>query len=626
MSAEKEIYEFSDFRLDGGQRLLFRRGEVVALPPKAVELLLALLEEPGRLCTKDDLLRRVWPDVVVDESNLSQNIFLLRKALGDDGNRWIVTVPRRGYRFAGELSDGLEMRQTAPPSGPLEPPPGPSETKRSSPRFMLAAGAVVVVGLLVGGWIVRRAFHEPKPEATAIHSIAVLPFRSIDAQHRDVALEVGVADTLINRLSLLPDTTVVPTRAISHYASGEVDPLTAGRELKVDAVIDGNLQTDGGRIRSTVRLLRVADGRAIWADRYDDSHGSVFDLEDHLAEHVVDALHIRLDPQSRSDLVKRYTENQEAYRLYAEGHFAWSSFTPDGLMRSLRCYEAALKKDPHYALAYVGLANAYNVIGIYGPLQRDDAFNKARQAAERAVALDPNLADAHTALAGVKIFHDWNWQGAESDLRRAIAIGPNQINGHALLGYVLQALGRTGEALSEELRARDLDPSWFVPRDDVINSLLLDRRYDEVLRRGEENLALDASDGTMHYYVARARLMKGDLSGGEREARAALGVTGGLNPLWVIGQIDAMRGDQKGYAEVEQRLRASAKTDFGADYSRAMLCATTGHLDEAFEALDNACASRYPFLYEARTDPAFDSLRHDPRYQLLLTKLHLGGT
>jgi len=601
-------------------------------------LLLALLEQPGRVCTKEDLLSRVWPDVVVEESNLSQTIFLLRKALGADANRWIATVPRRGYRFAGELNEP----HATPPAAQAEtsanapatlvsgtpPPTGPFVTKNARRSISLAIGAVAVVALAIGGWIETHARNAPRSAGASIHSIAVLPFRSIDAQHRDVALEIGVADTLINRLSFLPDTTVVPTRAISRYASGEVDPLAAGRELNVDAVIDGNLQTEGGRIRATVRLLQVSNGRAIWADRYDDYHGSVFDLEDRLAEHVVDALHIRLDAQSHSELVKHYTENQEAYRLYAEGRFAWSSFTTDGFMRSLRCYEAALKKDPHYALAYAGLANTYSVIGIYGPLPREIAFAKAKSAAEHAIVLDPTVSDAYAARAAVRIFYDWDWQGADADLRQAIAVSPNQVNAHALRGYLLEALGRTDEALSEELRARDLDPSWIVSRRDVIKSLFLARRYDDVIHQGMEMLALDPSDGFVKYYVGRAMLFKGNLAASGTEERASLSraTVGPSRPLSVIGLIDARRGDQKGVAEIDRRLKASPAMDFRADYSRAMLCATTGRIDEAFEALDAACASRYPFLYEARTDPAFDSLRHDPRYQFLLKKLHLQGT
>ncbi|HEX7137167.1 MAG TPA: winged helix-turn-helix domain-containing protein [Vicinamibacterales bacterium] len=614
MTVPRQVVEFGEFRLDRQQRLLFRVGEIVSLPPKAIELLLALLEEPGRLYTKDELLSRVWPDVVVDESNLSQNIFLLRKALNDDGGHWIATVPRRGYRFVGELNE------PHPPAGGL------SDTRNVRRSMGFAIGAVAVVALAIGGWIEMRARNASQSAGASIHSIAVLPFRSIDA-HRDVALEVGVADTLINRLSLLPDTTVAPTRAISHYASGEVDPVTAGRELKVDAVIDGNLQTDAGRIRSTVRLLRVSDGRAIWADRYDDSHGSVFDLEDHLAERVVTALHIRLDARSRGDLVKRYTENQEAYRLYAEGRFAWSSFAPEGLMRSLRCYEAALKKDPHYALAYSGLAESYSVIGIYGPLPREVAFAKAKWAAERAIALDPTVADAYAARAASKVFYDWDWQGADVDLRRAIAINPNQATAHALRGYVLEAFGRTDEALSEELRARDLDPTWIISRRDVIKSLFLLRRYGDVIHQGTEMLALEPSDGYVHYYVGRAMLAKGDLAGSEKEERASLSEAT-MRPsraLSVIGQIDAIRGDQKSVAEIELRLKASLATDFRSDYSRAMLCAATGHIDDAFQALDAACAARYPFLYEVRTDPGFDPLRRDQRYQRLLTRLHLGS-
>ena len=217
---------FGDFVLDTEERLVYRNGKAMGLPPKAVDLLIALAEEPGRLRTKEELLQRVWSDVVVDESNLTQTIFLLRKALDDDGNRWIATVPRRGYRFVGTVTEAAEAPRA-----------------RSKWPF-LAAGIAILAAVAIFIFIRR-----PASQSDRIRSIAVLPFRALDEKRRDPPLELGIADTLINKLSRIHDTTVAPVRAVARYVNEPVDPRTAGRDLGVDAVVDGNIQREGSRFR-----------------------------------------------------------------------------------------------------------------------------------------------------------------------------------------------------------------------------------------------------------------------------------------------------------------------------------------------------------------------------------------
>ena len=590
----ERVREFGEFRLDPAQRMLFRRGEAVVLPPKAIDLLIALTDEPGRLCAKEELMRRVWPDVAVEEANLTQNIFLLRKALGSD--EWIVTVPRRGYRFVG-----------------------PSATGKRNPILIIAGIVVVVAIIAIVGWIAWR-----RPAVSPIHSIAVLPFRPVDDRGRDPAFELGIADTLINKLSQLPGIAVTPSRAIGTYQKATADPIVAGRELRVDGVVEGNIQRDGRRVRSTVRLLRVSDGTAIWADRFDEDASDLFDLEDRIAEQVAGALHVRLDPAAERSLRKRPTDNLEAYRLYQQGHFAWTQFTEEGREASIRFYRAALQIDPNYALAYAGIAKTYTLTGIYGPMAPDEAFARARETATRALQLDPNIGEAHVALAATAIFHDWDWRVAQNELDRASELEPNLADLHSLKGYFLEATGRTAAAVDEERRARELDPLWTIAQNDYVKALYLDRRYDDTIREGLRYLELQPKDVFVRHYVVRAMISAGRLDQAAAQATTLIGIApNSVRPIAVTGEVAALRGDRAGAAKVIERIEREYGTDFRADYNVALIHTALGNHDAAFASLDKAYRSRYPFLWEMRVDPLFDPLRSDPRYSQLLAKMSL---
>jgi len=608
MAEEAHVFEFGAFRLDRRQRLLFRGNEPVALPPKAVEVLVALTDEPGLLRTKEELLARVWPDVIVDESNLSQNIFLLRKALGDRGNEWIVTVPRRGYRFAADAA----REPAAADSGT----PPPTSRRRAPLRTVIAAAAIVAVAVALAVAFARHT----RP---AVRSIAVLPFHPLDERHGDAVLELGIADTVINKLSQLPDLIVTPTSGVARFAERGGDALAEGRELGVEAVLEGTIQREPSHLRCSVRLLRVADGTALWADRYDEPVSDLFSVEDAIAQHVADSLGVHLSGAARSALAKRYTDNAEAYQLYLQGRYAWSSLTEQGTMSSIDFYRAALQKDPHYALAWGGIALSYMVIGINGPMNSEEAFGRSREAAARAIELDPALATPHEALGGVKLFHDWDWAGAHAELARAVALDPNS-SAHGLLGFTLQAEGKPEAALGELRRSLAGNPLWPESQHEWIKGLFYARRFDEAIREGSQLIASNPRDAELRQVVGRAMAAKGDLADAASEEAFAVQVDPGAAFAYAgTGIVAARRGNRE---EAMRQLAAMEKyrgANGRIDYYSSWIYATLGDADRAFAALDAAYRAHYPLLWRARMDPELDSLRGDARYAQLLGRMHL---
>lgn len=612
--SEARYLRFGSFRLDRRERLLARDGVPVALPPKAIDLLMALTEEPGALRTKEGLLARVWPDVIVDESNLTQTIFVLRKALGDEAGQWIATVPRRGYRFSGEVIADDSAAPTAP-----------APQKPRSRSTILAAAMIAVI--LIAAATVAVIKLRRKRDGDTIHSIAVLPFRPLDEQRGDRPLELGIADTLITKLSVLPDLIISPTRAVAVFVDHPVDPLEAGRTLDVDAVIDGNIQRVGTRVRCNVRLLRVSDGRAIVAGEYDEDAGDLFVLEDRIAQRVASALDVRLSVRNRRDLAKRYTNNAEAYQLYTQGRFQWSSFQEAGLLSSIRYYEAALKLDPHYAQAWAGIANSYSVIAIYGPLPREESFAKAREAALRALALDPDLANAHAGLAGSDIFYSHDWREADEELHRALASDPNEVNAHSLRAYLLQALARPEEAIAEVRRVQQLDPTWRVGTNDVIKALYLSRRYDDAIAEGRRLISLEPANRYALTETSYALMARGFLPQAAAMAKTSL-ATAPADPraIGALGVVAARGGDRAAAIAQIETLRNLRSKDWRCDYEIAAVWAALGENTAAFAALDDCVTSHYPFLYEVRTDTRFDRLSGDTRFAAFLAKIGVSRT
>src|SRR5205823_5064329 len=433
------FYEFGPFQIDKLNHILLRDGESLPLKPKVFDTLLLLVENRGRVLDKDELLSRLWPDTVVEESNLSQNVYLLRKILGEEprGEAYIETMPKRGYRFVASVNEVEDAGADLIPKEPSQPSSVVEETdehgfarkyaaeaeqaiqekalatsrwKKPASSWKLAAPAVAF--LLVFGmasafyvWITSKS--KSVESRAPIKSIAVLPFKPLSSDAGDEYLGLAIADTLITRLSNMRQIIVRPTSAVRKYGRPEQDVLAAGREQNVDFVLEGSTQRWGEKIRVTLRLLNVRDGSPVWSFQGDEQSTNLLAMQDSISEQVARALIPKLTGEEKNLLAKHYTENAEAHELYMRGRYLWSSGAADVAKnrKAIEFFIRAIEKDPKFALAYSGLADTYTVLAAdVGP---SEAMPKAKDAAMKALALDDALPEAHVSLGRVKAYYEW---------------------------------------------------------------------------------------------------------------------------------------------------------------------------------------------------------------------------
>jgi DNA-binding winged helix-turn-helix (wHTH) protein/TolB-like protein len=449
------LYEFGPFRLDAAECRLQRMGEPIPLPPKVFDLLVILVSNQGKIVDKDELMSQLWPDSFVEENNLAVNISLLRKSLADgsDGQKYIETIPKRGYRFIApvtrpqSLSPNLIVEREVTTSVVIEDqseateprlvgahstsvltvPTLPSTPERAKSKLVLPS-IIVAATLIVGATVWFFAFRSGSPATLPnVTSIAVLPFKPLTYGTEDNALGLGMADALITKLSNLDNITIRPTSAILKYDGQNQDSIAAGKALGVQAVIDGRIQRDADKIRVTVQLLRVDDGKPIWADSFEERFTNIFKVQDAISERTARSFVSKLTAEQHQRLVRHYTENTEAYQAYIKGRYFWNKRSDDGLKKAIDYFKQAIDLDPSYALAYSGLSDCYSVMATsIVLLHRQDGDNPsalAKAAAEKAIEIDDSIAEAHTSLAACLAGFDD--QAAHREFERAITLNPN---------------------------------------------------------------------------------------------------------------------------------------------------------------------------------------------------------
>src|SRR5215475_11005711 len=647
----KQIYEFGPYRLDTAERLLMRNGEVVSLQPKVFDLLLALVERHGHLLEKDELMNAVWPDTFVSEANLANNISILRKTLSEDGLQFIETAPKRGYRFVAavrELNNGskepditdnsqaptiaakeeMVTAMTIRQSIPISEPPA---RELARPKMWLIGGPrlapIFVILLLIGvaGSIVFwRLMRQPVAPNAVVKSIAVLPFKSLDPNERDEAMGLKLADALILRLGRLRQIVVRPTRAVQrYYGANTLDPLAAGREQEVDVVLDGSFQRAGERLRVTARMLRVSDGRQLWAGAFDERvDGDPFILQDALSANVTQAIAPQLAGEDLRLLQRHGTNDAQAYQAYEIGRSYWNQRTPEALKKARDYFQQAINLDSNYAMAYAGLANVWITISDYEVSPAHESYPKAKEAAKKALALDGTLADAQTALAMASASYDWEWDVADASFKRAITLDPNYPTAHQWYAEYLAAMDRRVEALDQIHRAQELDPTSVIIRADEAWILYFAHDYDRVFAKSEQAIRMDASFGEVYYYLTVAYEQKGMY----REAMDAFQKHAELMG-YNTPRGEAIRTSVILNAEDYWRKRASIErlpgTGSASEGDLAEALAQLGEIDEAIALLERRFAARGYHIMYLKVHPNFDRLRSDPRFVKLMRSVRL---
>jgi TolB-like protein/Tfp pilus assembly protein PilF len=525
-------------------------------------------------------------------------------------DRALAKDPGERYQTMPELLEDLRRAATAGGVRRL------SRFRRAVLTAALALAAAAIATLL--------ALRLHASAAQPIHSLTVLPFKPLVAGHADEALELGMADTLISRLETLPGMSVRPIGAVLRYAGRELDPVSTGREQRTDAVLDGHIQKAGNALRVTVRLVRVADGRPLWSGRFDAPMTGLFAVQDSISERVAAELGPRLTGDQRTRLAAHPTEDPEAYRLYLLGRYHLNRYTDEGFWKSLTYFQQAVAKDPRFAAAYVGEADAYFSLGAFDVVPPRESFPRSKHAAEAALRLDGRLAGAHVALANVLLLYDWQWSSAEKEYRRALALAPDSADAHQTYAQFLSARSRPDEAVREMERARQLDPLTVARIASLGEILLVGRRPREAEAQQRKALEMDPNFGFAYWGLGRALVLQRRYTEAITAFEKSIPLSGDSpDEPASLARVYALTGRRREALAVVDDLRRRAAHQYVAPSLIAHIYAALGERDEAFAWLDRAFAERDFLLALAAVEPDFDPLRSDPRFAALLRRVGL---
>lgn len=620
-----------DFRLDLAQRrLLGADGAVVELSPRLFDALVFFVEHRGELLDKDRLMAALWPGQVVEENNLNKAVSALRRALGDDGveRRYLLTVPRRGFRFVADVHPVAAVMVPAPPaSPPVEAGPDPAAPAPRADalrrRYVIAASAVgAASAAVVAVYAWHR--HAATPPARPAMTLAVLPFRPLVSGRHDEALELGMADSLIARLSVAPGVSVRAVDSVRRYAGRDVNALHAARELDVAWVLEGSLQQSDGRLRVTARLLDARDGTAAWSGNFDELFTGVFEVQDAISRRVADVLVPRLSEQQRTLLGAGGTRSAHAYRYYLQARYHSQLFTPEAYSNSFSLYEQALAADPLYAYAYVGVADLHRRTLFTSNAAPRAALGAARAAASRAVELDPQSGDAWAQLGWVMYYQDWDWPRAEQTMRHAMQLNPSCVDAHYGLAHVLMTLGRGDESLQSFTQARQIDPHSLLVNTLEGGMLSMHGRTDEALARIDRALNINPRFWIAHLVRGAVLLNSGRTATGLQAMRYAAELAGGS--AWATGPLAhalATAGHADEARELLLKMLAMGRTGYVSAANIALVYTGLGESAQALDALDQAYETRDSRLVFLQVDHRWAPLRTAPRFMALVQKLKL---
>ena len=525
-----------------------------------------------------------------------------------------------------------EVGNAALPKKLKEEKQATAAASRTKSKPTLIAGALfVVIALAIGFWLFSRdgGQRSPKPGATTLASIAekkiaVLPFKPLLPDNRDQVLELGMADSLIAKLSNIREMVVRSLNSVRKYGGLEQDPLGAGRELGVNSVLEGNVQKSGDRIRVTARLISVEDGSSLWADTFDEKFTDVFAVQDAISQKVADALALRLSGEEQKRLTRRYTENLEAYQLYLTGRYHHARLIPPEVRKSIEFFQKAIDLDPNYALAYFGLAEANRSLAITSDVPSKDCLPRAKEAAMKAIELDDFLAEAHASLSFTLIWYDWDWGGGEREARRAVALNPNSGIAHYAYAHVLSDLGRHNEAIIEGARATELEPVFLLFN--AIDGMFLHhaRRDSEASAQLQRTLEIDPTFWITHLILGKVLITQRRYPEAIAEFSKARELShGNSDTIASIGYIAALTGDVAKARAVLEEMKVLSNQHYVPPTTVALIYNGLGEQNEALSYLEKAYEERDVRLTLLKVDPNWDSFRPNPRFIALLKRIGL---
>ncbi|MGC2239198.1 MAG: winged helix-turn-helix domain-containing protein [Pyrinomonadaceae bacterium] len=654
------LYQFNGFQLEVDEGVLKRGEDPVPLTPKAFETLVVLLENHGKVVDKEILLNEVWQDTFVEETTLAQNIFTIRKALGiqDDGKQVIETVPRRGYKFVANVTevigsaediifernvrteittehkiiedrDAIEVRDKQSFVERFNPKTLNLSLSRFLTRgsaHLLPAGVLMITLALLlygvsGYFQMRKSRTNPDMTAAApaVHSIAVLPFQAIGEQGRDEKFGFGMADAIITRLSKLQKIPVRPTSAIVRYTEqSALNAMEVGRDLGVDAVVEGTVQREGERVRVSVQLTSVADGRALWAETFDENSTGIFALQDSISGKVVRSLALKITPDQEKLLEQRPTNSPEAFEAYQLGVYLWNTRTRENLEKAKGYFQKAVQLDPKFARAYGMLADTYHLIAYYSSSNSPELYEQIRFNAMKALALDDSVAEAYIALAGFQLYAG-NLDMAESYLENAVERAPYNSTVRVRYSWILLRVGKIDQAVSEMRLAQEYDPLSPITNGALCNMLTYRDNFTEAVKLCHKAVEIAPNAADNRLSLAYAYFFNGNTEEALKEAK--IDTEQGEDKdmaLSALGYFYAKLERQSEAEAILAQLKPAAGNNSALFSNLALITYALGRKDEAYayfkKGYEKKVISTLLFLH----DPVWKDIRNDPRFAKLM--------
>jgi TolB-like protein/Tfp pilus assembly protein PilF len=565
----KTFYEFGSFRLDPRERRLLHQGEEVPLTPKVFDILLTFVQSGGHLLSKDDIMKLVWPDAIVEDGNIARNISTLRAALGErsHGSRYIETVPWRGYRFVASVKEVHNQSQ--------------------------------------------------RP---ALSSIAVLPFVNATGDLSIEYLADGLTESLITNLSQLPRLKVLSRHSAFRYKGREIDAQSVGREMNVQAVLIGRVARHDPLLTISVELVDAIDDSQIWGAQYNRKPEDIFLMQTTIAREISERLRLKLTGAEQERLTKHHTDNSDAYHAYLKGRYYFNKLTLDGVQKASEHFRRALELDSDYALAHTGLGDCYNYLA--KPAEARAAFTQA-------LDLDPRLGEAHASLGFFKFIHDWQFAEAENEFKQALEFNPGYAEAHHWYAIFLANLGRHEEAEAEARRAQELDPLSLLMNMTPALTSYMARRHDAAVEALEKIIEMEPNFTPAHSVLGNVYLQMSRYDEAMVEYRKVMELSKGISVVEmtmkvIIGQLHARRRDRQEAGKILDEI-AQAIAE-GLNVSACMIAgihSALGDLDPAFEWLNRAYEQREVGLVSLKVDPMLDGLRADARFAELVGRVGL---
>jgi TolB-like protein/DNA-binding winged helix-turn-helix (wHTH) protein/tetratricopeptide (TPR) repeat protein len=616
---------FDAFELDVRAGELRKHGVRLRLRGQPLQVLEMLLERAGDVVTREELHTRIWPaDTFVNfDHSLHNAISRIREVLGDSPEtpRYIETLPRRGYRYIGPV-EPLGTLQLTPETGgrtspPVDPVPSPKHKNRS---LVLALCAVFALGRVA--WTVQQYF-QTKAATLPIHSIAVLPLANLSGDPSEEFFADGMTDQLITDLAKVGSLRVVSRTSILQYKGGKKGLPEIARELNVDAIVEGSITRSGQRVRVTAQLVQARTDQHLWAETYDRDLGDILKLQDEVARSIAQQVRAQLSP---TQLRSTQTVNAAAYDGYLRGRlYFFNGFTnPDSLRKAQHSFEEALQKEPNFAPAYAGLADVYVYLAFAAALPRDQAYQLAKQSLTKAVELDDSIGEAHDTLGLLSSNFDWDWDTADREFNRAIALAPSYSCAHEDRAIFLATTGQRAEALAEIAKIEELD-FGSSGEGTVSEVYLVLRDYPRVIDASKRALLVDPNDAYQHYNLGAGYEATGKPQEAIPEYQKAIKLLVGTpGPAVALAHAYAAVGRRAEATQVLRDLERKSKQTSASPYTMATIYAGLGENDRAFEFLEKAYAEKSLGIPTwIKSDFLLDSLRPDPRFQRLLQRIGL---